>query len=146
MLAAAYFATLIESVAEGDTPVEALYDLLRRALDWLHDHQPTRKAVLFFEKEVAGDLGIHGEADTSPIAEVRQNVLWGPGPRASQALMLASRARALLQGRLAPSVDDVLTLAKPVLQHRMALTFSARADGQSVHDIIAKLCAYANDI
>jgi MoxR-like ATPase len=87
-----------------------------------------------------------GRPDTSPIAEVRQNVLWGPGPRASQALMLASRARALLQGRIAPSVDDVLTLAKPVLQHRMALTFSARADGQSVHDIIAKLCAYANDI
>jgi len=51
-----------------------------------------------------------------------------------------------LQGRLAPSVDDVLTLAKPVLQHRMALTFSARADGQSVHDIIDKLCAYANDV
>ncbi len=72
VLAAAYFATLIESVAEGDTPVEGLYDLLRRALDWLHDHQPTRKAVLFFEKEVAGDLGIHGEADTSPIAAIRQ--------------------------------------------------------------------------
>ena len=87
-----------------------------------------------------------GRPDTSTIPEVKQNVLWGPGPRASQALMLASRARALLQGRLAPSVDDVLTLAKPVLQHRMALTFSARADGQSVHDIIDKLCAYANDV
>ena len=87
-----------------------------------------------------------GRPDTSPIADVKKNVLWGPGPRASQALMLASRARALLQGRLAPSVDDVLTLAKPVLQHRMALTFSARADGLSLHDIIGKLCAYANDI
>jgi MoxR-like ATPase len=87
-----------------------------------------------------------GRPDTSPIPEVKQNVLWGPGPRASQALMLASRARALLQGRLAPSVDDVLTLARPVLQHRMALTFSARADGKSLHEIIAKLCAYANDI
>ena len=87
-----------------------------------------------------------GRPDTSPIPEVKQNVLWGPGPRASQALMLASRARALLQGRLAPSVDDVLTLAKPVLQHRMALTFSARADGQSVHDIIDKRCASANDV
>jgi MoxR-like ATPase len=86
-----------------------------------------------------------GRPDTSPLAEVRQNVLWGPGPRASQALMLASRARALLQGRLSPSVDDVLTLARPILQHRMALTFSARADGKSLHDVIAKLCAYTND-
>ncbi|MSO96756.1 MAG: MoxR family ATPase [Rhodospirillaceae bacterium] len=85
-----------------------------------------------------------GRPETSLIPEVKQTVLWGPGPRASQALMLASRARALLQGRLSPSVDDVLTLAKPILQHRMALTFSARADGKSVNDIIAKLCAYAN--
>ena len=87
-----------------------------------------------------------GRPETSPIPDVKRDVLWGPGPRASQALMLASRARALLQGRLSPSVDDVLTLAKPVLQHRMALTFSARADGKSVQDVIAKLCAYANDI
>ena len=50
---------------------------------------------------------------------------WGPGPRASQALMLTVRARAMLQGRLAPSVDDVLALAEPVLQHRMQLSFAA---------------------
>jgi len=59
-------------------------------------------------------------------AEVKDRVAWGPGPRASQALMQAVRARALLQGRLSPSVDDVLALARPVLQHRMAL-ISARA-------------------
>jgi DNA repair protein RecO (recombination protein O) len=70
LLAAAYFASLVERVAEGDTPVEALYDLLRRGLDWLHEHQPTLKAVLFFEKEVAADLGIHGEAGMSPIAAI----------------------------------------------------------------------------
>jgi MoxR-like ATPase len=58
--------------------------------------------------------------------------------------MLASRARALLHGRLAPSVDDVLALARPVLQHRMALTFAARADGKSLTEIIAKLCAHAD--
>jgi len=85
-----------------------------------------------------------GRPETSPLPEVRESVLWGPGPRASQALMLASRARALLQGRFAPSIDDVLTLARPVLQHRMALTFAARADGKSLHDVIAKLCAHAN--
>jgi MoxR-like ATPase len=66
-------------------------------------------------------------------------IAWGPGPRASQSLMLAVRARALLDGRLAPSVDDVLDLAEPVLKHRMALTFSARAEGRSVADVIKQL-------
>ena len=66
-------------------------------------------------------------------------ILWGPGPRASQALMLAVRARALLEGRLAPSVDDVIELAEPVLKHRMALTFSARAEGETVTGVITRL-------
>src|SRR5512144_1245211 len=66
-------------------------------------------------------------------------IAWGPGPRASQSLMLAVRARALLDGRLAPSIDDVLDLAEPILKHRMALTFSARAEGRTVSDVIAQL-------
>src|SRR5690606_9994432 len=66
-------------------------------------------------------------------------IAWGPGPRASQALMLAVRAKALIDGRLAPSVDDVVALAEPVLKHRMALTFAARAEGRNVNDIIARL-------
>jgi MoxR-like ATPase len=66
-------------------------------------------------------------------------IAWGPGPRASQALMLAVRARALLDGRLAPSIDDVLDLAEPVLKHRMALTFSARAEGHTISDVIRQL-------
>ncbi len=64
---------------------------------------------------------------------------WGPGPRASQSLMLAVRARALLDGRLAPSVDDVVALAGPILKHRMALNFSARAAGQTIAQIITDL-------
>ncbi|MEM8914640.1 MAG: AAA family ATPase, partial [Pseudomonadota bacterium] len=63
-----------------------------------------------------------------------------PGPRAGQALMLACRARAMLQGRLAPSQDDVVALAQPILRHRMALSFAARADGLSLTDIIDRLC------
>ena len=74
-------------------------------------------------------------------SELAKQIAWGPGPRASQALMLAVRARALLDGRLAPSVDDVLELAEPVLKHRMALTFAARADGANVESVIAKLKA-----
>jgi MoxR-like ATPase len=68
-------------------------------------------------------------------------IAWGPGPRAGQALMLAARARALLDGRLAPSTDDVAALAAPVLRHRMALNFSARAQGATVAGVIARLCA-----
>ena len=71
--------------------------------------------------------------------ETANAIAWGPGPRASQALMLAVRARALLDGRLAPSIDDVLDLAEPVLKHRMALTFAARAEGQTVPEVIKKL-------
>lgn len=68
-------------------------------------------------------------------------VAWGPGPRAGQALMLTVRARALLAGRLAPDVGDVIALAEPVLQHRMALTFAARAEGATVRDVVARLAA-----
>jgi MoxR-like ATPase len=71
--------------------------------------------------------------------EAQKHISWGPGPRAGQALMLCTRARALYEGRLAPSIDDVRTLAEPVLQHRMALNFAARAEGMSVRDVIGKL-------
>ena len=53
--------------------------------------------------------------------------------------MLAVRAKALMDGRLAPSVDDVVELAEPVLKHRMALTFAARAEGLQIADLVAKL-------
>ncbi len=72
---------------------------------------------------------------------VNDSVAWGPSPRAAQALMLGSRARALLQGRLAPSVEDVIALLHPVFKHRMALNFSARAEGRTVGDVINKLAA-----
>jgi MoxR-like ATPase len=78
---------------------------------------------------------------TDASEETDRFVAWGPGPRASQALMLAVRAKALIEGRLAPSVDDVLSLADPVLKHRMALTFAARAEGQDLGAIISRLVA-----
>jgi MoxR-like ATPase len=79
-----------------------------------------------------------GEVNDARLAEA---IAWGPGPRASQALMLACRARALIGGRYAPSVDDVLALAEPVLQHRMALSFAARADQLTVRSVIGELKA-----
>ncbi len=70
---------------------------------------------------------------------VNDYVVWAPGPRCSQALMLTSRAAALLDGRAAPSIDDVLDLAAPVLRHRMALNFKAKADNVSLEDVIDSL-------
>jgi MoxR-like ATPase len=70
---------------------------------------------------------------------VTDSVSWGPGPRAAQALMLAARAEALLAGRLAPSAEDVRRLAAPVLSHRMALSFAARARGESLSALIDRI-------
>lgn len=74
-------------------------------------------------------------------ARVKETVAWGPGPRAAQALMLAVRARALLQGRLVPSAEDVIDMARPVLTHRMALNFAARARGDSLTALIDETAA-----
>jgi MoxR-like ATPase len=82
-----------------------------------------------------------GRPESTDDETVRKHVAWGPGPRAAQALILACRARALLDGRLAPSLDDVAALARPVLRHRMALSFSARADGVALADVIDRLVA-----
>jgi MoxR-like ATPase len=101
---------LVRRLPVGDKVVDAILDLVRAA-------RP-------------GD----GEPEIAAL------VSWGPGPRAAQALMLATRARALATGRLAPSLDDVAKLAAPVLRHRMALTFAARRE-TSVSEIIGKLVA-----
>jgi MoxR-like ATPase len=102
---------LIRRLPVGEAVVERILDLVRAARPGTPDAHPA----------------------------VNQAVSWGPGPRAAQALMLAIRARALLQGRLVPSIDDVAALAHPVLIHRMALGFAARAEGQTLHDLIARL-------
>src|SRR5476651_758813 len=84
-------------------------------------------------------LSLVRSARPNPDGDGDKLIAWGPGPRASQSLMLAVRARALLDGRLAPSIDDVLDLAEPILKHRMALTFSARAEGRTIPDVIRQL-------
>jgi MoxR-like ATPase len=86
------------------------------------------------------DLVRSGRPDDG-LAEVQNQIAWGPGPRASQALMLAVRARAMLDGRFSPSVDDVVDLASPILRHRMALNFTARADGITIDHVIDRIVA-----
>jgi len=91
------------------------------------------------ESVVNAILGLVRSARPDADTEVSKLISWGPSPRASQALMLVSRARALIDGRLSPSIDDVLDMAAPILKHRMALTFAARADGETVEGVIGKL-------
>ncbi|MCG8508296.1 MAG: MoxR family ATPase, partial [Rhodospirillales bacterium] len=127
---------LISTTGAVDTQAERVMDgadLI--AAQRLIRHVPVGESV------VEGILTLvrEGRPETSSIPEVRSHVSWGPGPRASQALMLAVRARAAMGGRLAPSLDDVLALAHPVLRHRMALTFAARAEGISLGAVIDKL-------
>ncbi|MCW5698279.1 MAG: MoxR family ATPase [Rhodospirillales bacterium] len=99
-------------------------------------HLPVGESVV----EAILKLVRSGRPESSDIKQVRDGVSWGPGPRASQALMRAVRVRAVIGGRFAPSVDDVLALARPVLRHRMALTFAARAEGVDIDKVIDLLC------
>jgi len=111
------------------------------------DAESLQKAQRLVRQVPAGDKAVDailalvrdGRPQTSRLAEVQAHVAWGPGPRASQALMMAVRARALLQGRLAPSMDDVAAMAPAVLRHRMALGFAARAEGRQLADIVERL-------
>ncbi len=107
------------------------------AAQTLTRRMPVGEAVV----EAILDLVQQARPSTSDDELVRNQVSWGPGPRASQALMLAAKARALLDGRLSPSIDDLAVLAKPVLEQRMDLSFAARADGITVADIVARLVA-----
>jgi MoxR-like ATPase len=102
---------LVRRAPIGDRVVEAILDLVRAA------------------RPDEGD------------PELTRGIGWGPGPRAAQALMLAARARALVDGRLSPSLEDIAALAEPALKHRMALTFAARAEGETTSAVIARLVA-----
>ena len=97
------------------------------------------------EKVVAAILNLVRSArpGSSHDPRVNQHVAWGPGPRAGQSLMLAVRARALLRGRMAPSLDDVAALARPALVHRMQLSFGARAEGLDIDTLVDDLAAKA---
>ncbi|NQW15691.1 MAG: MoxR family ATPase [Rhodobacter sp.] len=122
-----------EAVAE---PVFTADDLI--AAQSLVRRMPVGETVL----DLILDLVRSGRPDEPDAPKhVRDYVSWGPGPRAAQALMLAIRARALLDGRLAPSAEDVAALARPVLIHRMALGFAARAQGVSLEAVIDEMVA-----
>ncbi len=126
---------LVETTGVAEAKAENVLDAARlRAIQNLVRRMPVPESVV----EAILQL-VRSARPGSGNTDTDKNVAWGPGPRASQALTLCARARALYDGRLAPSVDDVHALAEPVLQHRMALTFAARAEGMNVRDVIARL-------
>ena len=110
--------TLIRRMPVGDAVVELILDLVRAC---------------------------RPEEPGAPEA-IRDSVSWGPGPRAAQALMLTVRSQALLDGRLAPSAEDVRAMARPVLTHRMALSFSARVRGVDLGALIDDVAAQVTRI
>ncbi|HXW72546.1 MAG TPA: MoxR family ATPase [Methylocella sp.] len=120
-----------ETVAEAK-PVMSAEDLMaaQRLVRRLPAGESVIEAILNLVRQARPDGGDQ---------KITQHIAWGPGPRAAQALMLATRARALIGGRLSPSLDDIAALAVPVLKHRMALTFAARAEGLNVGDLITRL-------
>jgi len=127
---------LLVTTGSGEAmPVQALTPQELTTAQGLIRRMPVGEKVV----EAILSLVRGGRPETAQDELVRRHVAWGPGPRAAQALMLASRARALLDGRLAPSIDDVAALARPVLRHRMALSFSARADGIVLPQVIDRL-------
>ncbi|MBX4925158.1 AAA family ATPase [Rhizobium binae] len=130
---------LLETTGLGETRPEAIIDAQR-----LIEIQTLVRQMPVSETVVDAILSLVRSARPGQgNASTDKNVAWGPGPRAGQAMMLCARARALYEGRLAPSLDDIFALAEPILQHRMALTFAARAEGMSVRDVIAGLVKQA---
>lgn len=103
---------LVRKMPVGESVVEAILSLVRSL------------------RPMSENTSEKNKNDTS------RHLTWGPGPRGAQSLILAVRARALVQGRLAPSMDDVIALAEPILKHRMALDFTARAEGITIESII----------
>ncbi len=113
---------LVRQMPVGETVVEAILKLVRNARPQKQNQKRSQSGI----------------ADTA-VRDIDRYIAWAPGPRASQAFMVCARARALLDGRLSPSIDDILALAEPILKHRMALTFAARAEGVTISDVIAEL-------
>jgi MoxR-like ATPase len=129
---------LFETTGASEASAETVFDAdTLRSIQQLVRRMPVGESVV----EAILNLVRLARADEGGDPRFADAIAWGPGPRASQALMLASRARALIDGRFAPSVDDVVALAEPVLQHRMALGFAARAEGLTVRSVIGELKA-----
>jgi MoxR-like ATPase len=134
---------------EGTYPLpEAQLDRFLLQVDVGYPDRDTERAILLATRMPVGESVLNAILDLVRAARpgapeapgwMADTLVWGPGPRAAQALTLVTRARAALNGRFAPTLDDVEAMAAPVLRHRMALSFAARARGDSIEGVIARL-------
>ena len=88
---------------------------------------------------VAAGTNTQKKVETEVPDFVRDYVTWGAGPRASQFLILAAKARAVLHGRYYVSCEDVRSVAPPVLRHRIITNFNAEAEGIKPDDVVRRL-------
>jgi MoxR-like ATPase len=131
---------LVETTGLLDQSVRPVLDAERLiALQNLVRRMPVPEKVL----EAIIRLVRSARPEQSDHAQVKKRVEWGPSPRAGQALMLAARSRALLRGRLAPSLDDIEALAEPALGHRMALAYDPTGQGGTLASLIQELASKA---
>lgn len=132
---------LIETTSGADKTINAALDPKRLTMI-----QQLVRDMPVPEKVVNSILELTRSArpEQSDDPRIQNRVEWGPSPRAGQSLMLTTRARALLRGRFAPSIDDVEALAEPALAHRMSLNFDPTGQGESISDLIADLARKAS--
>ncbi len=131
---------LVETTGLQDQVVRPVLDAEKLiAMQNLVRRMPVPETVL----EAILRLVRSARPEQSDHPQVKKRVDWGPSPRAGQALMLAARSRALLRGRLAPSLDDLEALAEPALGHRMSLAYDPTGQGGSLSALIQELAAKA---
>jgi MoxR-like ATPase len=131
---------LVETTGMGDAVVRPVLDAEKLiAMQSLVRRMPVPETVL----EAILRLIRSARPEQTDHPQVKKRVDWGPSPRAGQALMLAARSRALLRGRLAPSLDDIEALAEPALGHRMALAYDPTGQGGTLSALIQELAAKA---
>ncbi|HAA76669.1 TPA: AAA family ATPase [Candidatus Latescibacteria bacterium] len=116
------------SMVLNGSQVTALQALVRKV--------PVADDVVDYAVQLVRRTRPNGTADTNGIGEF---VSWGAGPRASQCLIIGAKARAILEGRYAATIEDVKAVAVPVLRHRVVTNFNAEAQGIAPTDLIARL-------
>ena len=114
---------------------EDLLELIR-----IINELPVGESVLNFVLNLIRNL----RPESSKFDFIKKYIKWGPGPRGGQALLRASKARALIRGNLSPTISDAIAFAQPTLRHRISLTFEAKTEDLTTDYLIKKVCDNLN--